>query len=75
MTQKILVWKSCKTCKALKKQGMCRKKQCVDISSSRGQRLAKQAKVTNVPQCITIDSRTGKAKKCNTGKIIKRFLK
>ncbi len=75
MAQKILVWKNCQTCKAAKKKGMCRKKQCVEITSARGQKLAKKAGVTSVPQCITIDSRTGKVRKCNTGKILRRFLK
>lgn len=75
MAQKILVWKNCVTCKAAKKKGLCRKKQCVEITSARGQKLAKQAGVSSVPQCVTIDSRTGKAKKCNTGKILQRFLK
>ncbi len=75
MAQKILVWKNCSTCKIAKKKGLCRKKQCVEITSARGQKLAKQAGVSSVPQCVTIDSRTGKAKKCNTGKILQRFLK
>ena len=74
MGQKILVWKGCGTCNQMKKKGLCRKKRCVEITSALGQKLAKKAKVTTVPQCVTIDSRSGKVKKCNTGKIMKRFL-
>lgn len=65
--------KGCEICDKMKKKGLCKKQECVEISSKQGQKLARQAKVKTVPQCVTV--KNGKAKKCNTKPFIKKFLK
>ena len=63
----------CSVCDALKKKGLCKKEKCVEINSKEGQKLARQAKISTVPQCVIVSK--GKAKKCDTMKVVKKFLK
>lgn len=63
--------KGCFSCTALKKTGACKKNQCIDISTKEGQKLAIQAKITQVPQAVCI-GKNGKAKKCSP-KFMKNF--
>ena len=65
--------KGCQVCDTMKKNGLCKNETCVDINSKQGQKLAREAKVKTIPQCVTVEK--GKAKKCKTGPIIKKFLK
>ena len=65
--------KGCTVCDSLKKKGLCKKEKCVELSSKEGQKLAKGAKITTVPQCVTVSK--GKVKKCDTMKVVKKFLK
>jgi len=70
----MLILDGCDFCETLEKKGLCKKEKCVEINSKEGQKLAREAKVRTVPQCVTI-KKNQKAKKCNTMKIIKKFLK
>lgn len=69
---KILTWDDCKVCNDLKDKGMCKKEECIDISSSEGQKIAKKLKIDSVPQAVCKDSK-GILKKCNMDSIFKKY--
>lgn len=74
MAEKIVIWKGCGSCQVLKKNGLCKTNQCVEITSKKGTKIATEAKVTTVPQKVC-QNKTGKWEKCNTNPIIKKFSK
>lgn len=74
MARKIITLDGCGVCETLKERGLCKKEKCVEINSKEGQKLAREAKVRTVPQCVTV-TKNQKAKKCDTMKVIKKFLK
>ena len=69
----VLIWNGCGTCNAAKKAGMCKDNKCVSVTSKEGNKIAKHLKVQSVPQCYEI-GKNGKPKKCNTDKILKKYL-
>lgn len=70
----VLIWKGCGTCKEAKRNGMCKDNKCISVTSKTGNKIAKDLKVKSVPQCFTT-SKDGKPKKCNTVKILNKYLK
>ena len=58
------------------KGGLCRAgaETCIEITTPAGQAIAKKANVTAAPQCVIIDTASGKVKKCNTLPYLTRYL-
>lgn len=69
----LLVSKGCPTCQAIKKKGACKSNKCVEISSKTGYKIANEGKVKYIPQCVKL--KNGKWVKCDTGKIIKKYVR
>ncbi len=69
---KILTWKDCSICNEMKENGMCEKIECVEVSTTEGQKIAKDLKIDSVPQGVGI-TKSGKFKKVNMDKIYEEF--
>lgn len=69
---KVLTWEGCDVCTKMKKKGMCKKNECIEVSTKEGQKIAKQLGITTVPARICQDAK-GNLKKCDMTKIYKDF--
>ncbi len=68
----VLTMKDCGFCNDLKDKGMCEKFECVDVSTSKGQKIAKDLKITSTPTRVCKDTE-GNLKKCSMTSIYKKF--
>ena len=68
----ILTMKDCAVCEDLKDKGMCKTEECIDVSTSKGQKIAKEIGVDSVPTRVCKDSE-GNLKKCSMNKIYKKY--
>lgn len=69
---KVLTHNGCGVCSSAKKKGMCKKLECVPISSKEGKKIAKKLNASYVPMVVKIEG--GKIKK-GSQNTIKKFLK
>lgn len=68
----VLVMKGCGACEDLKSKGLCKKVECVDVSTKKGMKIAKQLGIDSVPSRVCTDSK-GKLKKCSMKPIFKKL--
>ena len=47
--------RGCDGCKEAKKNGACKKSQCVDVSSKLGKKLDKELKIEYTPFCVVVN--------------------
>lgn len=69
---KVLVWDGCGVCKEMKDNGMCKKNECIEVTTAQGQKIAKQLGITTVPSRVCKDDK-GNFKKCDMKNLYKKF--
>lgn len=68
----VLIWNGCGTCNEAKKNGMCKDNKCIEVSTKKGQKIAKKLNVKSVPQCFEV-GKNGQPRKCNTQDLLKKY--